>query len=147
MVKGFLQHENINYNETFASIVKTVSYKAIFAHCAAWDWDTDHIDVKTAFFYRFVKEIIYIAQLTGLSDGFTWICKFCKALYGLKQSPQIWYKALAKFLYELEFQLLNMNLSIFTKENMIIGIYVNDLICDAVRQKINKVKDVFKAKF
>ena len=75
VVKGFSQREGIDYNETFASVVKPMSYKAIFALCAARDWDIDHMDIKTAFLYGLVKEIIYVIQPTDYSDGFTRVCK------------------------------------------------------------------------
>ena len=78
-----------------------MSYKAIFALYAARDWDIDHMDVKTAFLYGLIKEIIYLIQPTGYCDGFTRVCKIRKAIYSLKQSSQIWYQILAKFFYEL----------------------------------------------
>lgn len=37
VVKGFPQREGIDYNEIFASVVRSISYKAIFAICAARD--------------------------------------------------------------------------------------------------------------
>ncbi len=93
-----------------------MSYKAIFALYATRDWDIDHIDVKTAFLYGLVKEIIYVIQLTGYSNGSTQVCKLRKALYGLKQSHQIWYQTLAKFLHELGFRPLNADLSVLAKD-------------------------------
>lgn len=33
IVKGYSQCKSIDYNETFASIIKPISYKAIFAVC------------------------------------------------------------------------------------------------------------------
>lgn len=106
------------------------------------------MDVKTAFFYKLVEEIIYIAQPTNYSDRSAWLYKLWKTLYGLKQSPWIWYKTLAKFFYELGFQPLNADLSIFAKKDMIIAIYIDDfLIRDAEKKEINKVKEALKAKF
>ena len=106
------------------------------------------MDVKTAFLYGLVEEIIYVIQPTGYSDGSTRVCKLRKALYGLKQSPRIWYQTLAKFLHELGFRPLNADLSVFAKDDMIIAIYVDNLlICGAERKEINKVKDALKAKF
>ena len=49
VVRGFEQREGIDYNETFASVVKLMSYKAIFAIAAANDWEIHQMDVKTAF--------------------------------------------------------------------------------------------------
>jgi hypothetical protein len=37
VVRGFEQQEGIDYNETFASVVKPMSYKAMFAVAAALD--------------------------------------------------------------------------------------------------------------
>ena len=106
------------------------------------------MDVKTAFFYRLVEEIIYLAQLADYSDRFARVCKLRKALYGLKQSPQIWYKTSAKFLHELSFPPFNADLSVFVKEDMIIAIYVNDLfICSVERKEINNIKKALKPKF
>lgn len=52
------QYEDIDYNETFVSIVKHINYYAIFALCATRDFDIDYMNVKTAFFYGLVEEII-----------------------------------------------------------------------------------------
>ena len=41
VVRGFEQRESVDYNETFASEVKPISYKAIFAMAAALDWELE----------------------------------------------------------------------------------------------------------
>lgn len=90
VIKGFRQKEGIDYNETFASVVKPMSYKALFPISAALDLEVHQMDVKTAFLYGKVEEEIYMEQPPGL--GFTdsnLVCKLNKALYGLKQSPRI----------------------------------------------------------
>ncbi|EGU72538.1 hypothetical protein FOXB_16953, partial [Fusarium oxysporum f. sp. conglutinans Fo5176] len=59
VVRGFEQKEGIDYHETFASVVKPMSYKMIFAIAAALDLELEQMDVKTAFLYGGVKEEIY----------------------------------------------------------------------------------------
>lgn len=55
---------------------------------------------------------------------------------------------MAKFLHELDFLLLNADLSVFAKKNMIIAIYVADLfIFNAKTKEINNIKEALKAKF
>ena len=66
VVGGFEQREGIDYREIFASVVKPMSYKAIFAIAAAQDWVLEQMDVKTAFLYRDVEEDIYVIQPDGL---------------------------------------------------------------------------------
>ena len=60
VVRGFEQREGFDYNGTFASVVKPISYKAIFALAAAEDWNLEQMDVKTAFLYGDVEEEIYV---------------------------------------------------------------------------------------
>jgi hypothetical protein len=65
VVRGFKQEEGVNYHETFASVVKPMSYKALFAIAAAKDWEIEQMDVITTFLYGQVEEDIYIKQPTG----------------------------------------------------------------------------------
>ena len=60
VVGEFQQREGINYAETFASIVKPISYKAIFAIAAAKNWEVHQMDVKTAFLYGLIEIEFYI---------------------------------------------------------------------------------------
>ncbi len=47
VVRGFLQMAGIDYRETFAAVVKPMSYKIIFAIAAALDLELHQMDVKT----------------------------------------------------------------------------------------------------
>jgi Reverse transcriptase (RNA-dependent DNA polymerase) len=58
VVRGFEQREGLDFHETFASVVKPMSYKAIFALAAAYDWEIEQMDVKTAFLYGNINEDI-----------------------------------------------------------------------------------------
>ena len=89
VVRGFEQKEGLDYNETFATVVKPMSYKALFAFAAAQDWEIEQMDVKTAFLYGDLDEEIYIEQPEGSEDGTDRVCLLKKALYGLKQSLRI----------------------------------------------------------
>jgi hypothetical protein len=89
VVKGYEQLLGINYNDTFASVVKPMSYKALFAIAAALDLEIEQMDVKTAFLYGTVEEEIYVQQPEGLRDNTGRVCRLKKALYGLKQSPRV----------------------------------------------------------
>jgi hypothetical protein len=86
-VRGFTQEEGINYNETFALVVKLISYNTLFIITAALDLEIKQIDVKTAFLYRYVDHKIYIKQPHHLTDSTSKVCKLYKALYSLKQAP------------------------------------------------------------
>ena len=128
VVRGFTQEEGVDYDETFASVVKPMSYKALFAIAAAMDYEIEQMDVKTAFLYGNVNDEVYVEQPTGYEEDTDSVCLLDKALYGLKQSPRIWYETLTEFLKSLGFEAINADLSVFTRYGMIIAIYVDDLL-------------------
>lgn len=69
VIRGFEQREGIDYNETFLSVVKPMSYRALFAIAAAQDLEIEQMDVKTAFLYGEIDEEVYIEQPPGFKDG------------------------------------------------------------------------------
>lgn len=84
--------QDSEYLETYASVVKPISYKALFAIAAAKDYEIEQMDVKTAFLYSKLnpeEDPIYIEQPDGFTDGTDNVCLLLKALYGLRQSPRI----------------------------------------------------------
>ncbi|OKO89937.1 Retrovirus-related Pol polyprotein from transposon TNT 1-94, partial [Penicillium subrubescens] len=122
VVRGFTQEEGIDYDETFASVVKPMSYKALFAIGAALGLEIEQMDVKTAFLYRDIDHEIYVEQPHHITDGTSRVCKLRKALYGLKQAPRIWYQTLTNFLRNLSFELINADLGIFVRSNIYIAV-------------------------
>jgi hypothetical protein len=123
-----------------------MSYKAIFAIAAAYDWEIEQMDVKTAFLYGDIEEDIWIELPTGC--GVSGTAKLKKALYGLKQAPRVWYNTLATFLSSLGFQPLDADSSVFCRDGVIIAIYVDDLLlAGASKPDIDKIKDSLKQRF
>jgi hypothetical protein len=128
VVKGYEQQQGVDYDETFASVIKPMSYKALFAIAAALDLEIEQMDVKTAFLYGSVKEDIFVEQPHGMNDNSGRVCKLNKALYGLKQSPRVWYQTLSRFLQEAGFTHLDADHSVFVKNSTYIAVYVDDLL-------------------
>ncbi len=69
MVRGFQQREEIDYAKIFLSVVKPMSYEAIFALLFANNWEMDEIDMKTSFMYTLIENEVYINQRHGINDG------------------------------------------------------------------------------
>jgi hypothetical protein len=145
VVRGFEQQEGIDYNETFASVIKPMTYEAIFAIAAALDLELEQMDVKTAFLYGKIDEI-YVGQPEGFDDGTGRVWKLRKALYGLKQSPRIWYQTLSFFLQDQGFQPLVSDMGVFVKSQTYIAVYVDDLLIagpsngniEMIKQSLNR---------
>lgn len=148
VIRGDMQLEGLDFYETFASVVKPMSYKAIFAIAAAQDWELEQMDVKTAFLYGEVDAEIYMDQPEGCNDGSGRVCKLKKALYGLKQAPRIWYQTLSDFLKTLGFEPLDADMSVFHREDMLIAVYVDDLLLAGPNMTaISEVKRLLGEKF
>lgn len=148
VVKGYEQQQGIDYDETFASVVKPMSYKALFAIAAALDLEIEQMDVKTAFLYGSVQEDIFVEQPHGLNDDSGRVCKLNKALYGLKQSPRVWYKTLSTFLCKAGFTPLDADHSVFVKDSTYIAVYVDDLLLVGPNKAdIQRIKDQLSQQF
>lgn len=107
VIKGFEQRYGIDYSETYASVVKSRTYKVAIAIAAYYDYHREQMDVKTAFLNEKLDGTVFIIQPTGYTKG-TLVCHLNKALYGLKQSPRVWYKTIHTFLPDLGFGCLQM---------------------------------------
>ena len=148
VVRGFEQQEGIDYHETFASVVKPMSYKTLFALAAAKDLEIEQMDVKTAFLYGDIDEEIYVEQPPGFDDGTGRVCRLNKGLYGLKQAPRIWYTTLATFLKSLGYHAINSDSGIFRKGRTYVAVYVDDLlIVGPSKAEIQSLKDALNQKF
>ena len=148
VVRGFQQREGIDYAETFASVVKPMSYKAIFALAAAKNWEVHQMDVKTAFLYGLIEGEVYVRQPTGFDNQSGDVCKLRQALYGLKQSPRVWYDTLVAFLKSHGLKALNADLSVFVKPGLIVAVYVDDLqITGSSLAEIHAVKQALSERF
>ncbi len=128
VIRDFEQIERLNYTKTFVSMIKSMSYKTMYVIVVVNDWKIEQMNVKIAFLYDKIHEKIYVAQFTNFEQSVNQICKLNKALYDLKQSSRIWFETLAKFLFSLDYVSLNVEFNVFMKDDIMIAIYVNDLI-------------------
>lgn len=105
----------------------------LFAIAAFHDLGIDQMDVKTAFLYGLIDQLIYIEQPKGTETKETqdFVCQLHKALYGLKQSPRLWYERFSTFLLEkLGLQRINADHSIFITPLGINGPIVSTFVDD-----------------
>ncbi len=102
VVKGYKQQFDIDYDQTFVSVIKPQMYKTLFVLAAHYDLEVNQMNVTTAFLYGSIYQVIYIElpHSYGLSDK---VALLNKALYGLKQAPHLWYKTLHNLLTSLGF--------------------------------------------
>ena len=99
----------------------------ILALCTLLGYEVRHMNVVTAFFYSLLAEEIYM-KLPYDYEEEDYVCCLNKALYGLKQAPHIWYETLQLFLESLNFQAVQSDPVMFVSKDVIIAVYVDNLL-------------------
>ena len=91
VVKGYSQIGGLDFNETFAPVIRIESIRVIFALAAANDLYILHIDCKNAFLHGESDVEIYITQPESFVDERfpEKVLHLNKSLYDLKQAPRI----------------------------------------------------------
>ena len=86
VVRGFSQIAGLDFDETFAPIVRIESIRIIFALAAANDLYILHVDCKNAFLHGESDVELYITQPEGFCDAEfpDKVLYLNKSLYGLK---------------------------------------------------------------
>lgn len=104
-----------------------MSLKTVYAIASAWRYYIEHMDIKTAYLYDYVEEVIYVELRKGISRS-KLVCRLRKALYSLRQGARVWDKTLSALLIRMSFKPLTADHSVFIRVNIIIVIYVDDLL-------------------
>lgn len=136
VAQGFTQREGIDYEGTFAPVIKLASLRLLFAIVAQLDLDVDHIDIETAFLNGELDKEIYMkaplgssSEKLGMDLGEFW--RF-KSIYGLKQASRIWYQTLDEVFKEFGLERIHSDFCIYVlrRGNKIIflGVYVDDML-------------------
>ena len=132
VAQGFSQREGVDFSETFAPMVKSVSLQVFLPICADHGWRIQQMDIKSAYLNGVVVEEIYMHQPKGYEEPGKehLLVKLNKGLYSLKQAGQEWYATLCDFLVNLGFRRTHADHSVFIfkqgRSIIIIPIYVDD---------------------
>jgi len=95
VVKGYEQVKGVDFDETYAPVGKLTTLCYLLCFMAYNSWNSDHLDVVTAFLNPEIDKVVF----TELPEGIDWLSKsntlrtgflrLNKALYGLKQAPRL----------------------------------------------------------
>ena len=98
---GFPQREGVDYNKTFAPVVRYSNIRLLLTIAAHRGLLVHQLDVDTAILYGELKEDIYMYPPTGYiincSNRSNTILKLVKSS-GLEQAPNVRYEQVNKFL-------------------------------------------------
>ena len=100
VARGFNQRPGLDYEETYAPTLQMGSFRTILALAAAFDWEAEQLDNKTAFLHGDLDKVVYMQQPEGFVDARRphLVCLLKKAIYGLKQAARQWHQKLTAVL-------------------------------------------------
>lgn len=150
--KGCQQVAGIDYQETFAPVVRYDSVRMLLAIAAQRDLEIAQFDVKTAFLHGELDEEIYMDIPKGVVAQKNTVCKLKKSLYGLKQSPRCWNKKFDSFLKQFKFVNCTSDPCVYRSKSsageIFLALYVDDgLILATTQEILNDVINELKSKF
>lgn len=150
VVKGYSQIYGLDFDETYASVVKAPSYRLLFAAQARYGWKCHQMDIKTAFLNGKVEHETYVEAPEGYpqGDGDN-VLLLKRSLYGLQQSPRLWYQRLRFSLESRGWKASQYDQSVFIHpDGMYMTVYVDDLLIFGPDEaKITKVKQSLSEEF
>ena len=158
--RGFMQQHGIDYNETFAPVVRYDSLRVFLASVAVNDLELTQFDVQTAFLYGDLEEDIFMEVPEGLSVKAeqsvsarkNLVCKLSKSLYGLKQSPRCWNSKFCAFLRRFNLKESDADKCIFVGSvdgiSVYLALFVDDgLIASKSGKIVSIVVEYLKSEF
>jgi hypothetical protein len=150
VIKGFEQELGLDYFETFASVARFSTLRALLAKAAVEDLEIDHLDVDTAFLNPTLEEEVYMEFPEYFEllypnlkpDG---IClRLLKSLYGLKQAPRSWFQEVCSYFLTIGFRPAEADPNLFIRNGVYgmvyILLYVDDMLTIGRRGDIDVVK-------
>lgn len=130
---GNRQKEGLDYDETFAPVVKMTTVRVFLKVAAAKNWEVHQMDVHNAFLHGELEEEVYMKLPPGFrnSDG-NKVCRLKKSIYGLKQAPRCWFAKLTAALTGYGFVQTKTDYSLFRLVRgalqLYVIVYVDDLL-------------------
>lgn len=130
VIKGCAQRHGIDYEETFAPVVRYNSLRFLLSLAAQYNLDIEQLDAVSAFLQGDVEEEIYMVQPEAFVENPSKVCRLNKALYGLKQASRLWNKKLDGALKEIGFYQSSLDPCVYfqIKDQLrtYIAVYVDD---------------------
>ena len=137
MAQGYTQVEGVNFDESFAPVVRLESIRILMSIACTMNFKLYQMDVKCAFLNDYLNEKVFVEQPKGFEDPYfpDHVLRLKKALYGLKQALRAWYDRLTQYLLDRGFKRGCSDRTLFVKNDedylFVAQVYVDDIVFGA----------------
>ena len=153
VAQGFTQVEGLDYDQTFAPVVKLSTFRAILAIAVQQNLTIHQMDVKAAYLNGKLKEEIYMEAPPGMDIPEGMVLRLNRAVYGTKQGSRVWYEDVCTTLAEMGYTRIEADHAVFIRRRgdvlSIIALYVDDfkLVGPPDSDDVRKDKEILKRKY
>jgi hypothetical protein len=150
MTHDYRQIESVNYEEKYASIIRSDTSRILLSIAATLDWKIRQFDVKLAFLNEMMNRMIYIVQSKEFEKEKDKTCLLNLDLYELVQNAYLWFQEIKiKMLaYDLIQSKHDEALFFDQKRSLYVTVYVNDIkVFVSINQMIDELSDYLKSKY
>lgn len=149
VARGFSQQEGLDFEDTFAPVIRLESLRVLFAIAATYGMIAHLLDATNAFVGSKIDKEVFMEIPQGLDDhGFgptesDQVCEILQSLYGLRQSANLWNQKVKSFVDTIGFKPSTADSSVFINDRgIIIALYVDDiLVFGKATKDIKQVKE------
>ena len=154
VAQGYAQQHGIDYEETFAPVLKYVSLRTVLAIANQYNMDIHQMDVNAAYLNGDIDAEIYMRQPEGYIDleSPRKVCRLKKGLYGLKQGGRIWNVKIDEYLKSQGYNPSDADPCLYVKfkgeKIVILALYVDDtVIASNCETMLKSAKKMLNEKF
>jgi len=153
VAQGFTQVEGLDYDQTFAPVVKLSTFCTILAIAVQQNLTIHQMDVKAAYLNGKLKEEIYMEAPPGLEIPKGMVLRLNRAVYSTKQGGRVWYEDVCGTMAEMGYTRIEADHAVFIRRRgdilSIIALYVDDfkLVGPPDSDDIRKDKETLKRKY
>jgi hypothetical protein len=149
VARGFSQREGLDFEDTFAPVIRLESLRILFAIAASYGLQAHLLDATNAYVGSKIDKQIYMEIPEGIdpkSHDPKDVCEILQSLYGLRQSAYLWNQKVKKFVTSIGFQQSTADPGVFINDRgVIIALYVDDILIFSKSTKdIESTKDQLK---
>jgi len=127
--------KGVDFDETYVPVGKLTTLHYLLCFMAYNSWNSDHLDVVTAFLNSEIDKVVF----AELPEGIDWLSKSntprtgflrlnLKALYGLKQAPRLWHQSIDGFLLSIGFHKASADYNLYIyNQGVMLLLYVDNI--------------------
>lgn len=128
--QGFTQVEGLDYDETYAAVVRTDTIRLLLAHAYQNHLHMAQYDIESAYLNAELEEEIYLKPSPGVTVTAGKVLRLRKSIYGLKQAARAWADLLKVILAKRGLHRASADPALYVnrKSGEFVAVHVDDLL-------------------